>query len=95
MTSSSEPLKHTLLVGLEDFLVGRWFLVQSLQKKTLPVGLEDFLFGWKSSCWDGRLIVGVLTSSSEPLKKHSLLDWKISSLVGSLLVGMEESSLGL
>ena len=64
-------------------------------KTTLLVGLKDFLLGWKSSSWDGRLLVGALTSSSEPLKTHPLLDGQISCLVGSFLVGMEDSSLGL
>ena len=45
--------------------------------------------GWKSSCRGGEFLVGALTSSSEPLKKHSLLGWKIPCWVGSLLVGVD------
>ena len=81
MTSSPEPLRKTLLAGLEDFLLG-WkssfwggrflggaLISSSEPLKTLLVGLEDSLLDGKSSCC-------LLHFATEMARAHVRAFWK-------------------
>jgi len=47
--------------------------------------MKDLSLGWKTYCWEGRLIVGM---------EDFLLGWKTYCWEGRLLVGMEDLLLG-